>query len=106
MVAYLDKDSWEIADKIVEKMDQGRIHGKRIPTTFTFRFLHGCKSAAEKKERLLAYLHQNSTDGYKLAKKRSVHPQVGNWAANYRFNGAPFQGLNKNVNKTIIFASF
>lgn len=76
MIAYLDDDCWELADKIVEKMDQGRIHGKRTPTTFTFRFLHGCVSATEKKERLRAYLQENSTDGYKLPKKRSTHPQV------------------------------
>ena len=76
MVANLDKASWEIADKIVEKMDQGRIHAKRKPTSFTFRFLHGCKSAEEKKERLLVYLRENSTDVHTLPKKRSIQPKV------------------------------
>ena len=37
MVAYFDKDSWEIADKIVAKMDQGRVQGKRTATMVTFQ---------------------------------------------------------------------
>ena len=48
MVAYLDKGAWEIADQIVDKMERGKMHGKVIPTTLTFRVFSGCRPVVKK----------------------------------------------------------
>ena len=75
MVAYLDEGAWEIADQIVDKMERGKMHGKAIPTTFTFRFLSGCKTSGEKKERLLEYMRHNELEASRKHKKRAFHPE-------------------------------
>ena len=78
MVAYLDEGAWEIADQIVDKMERGKMHGKAIPTTFTFRFLSGCKTSGEKKERLLEYMRHNELEASRKHKK-------GHFIQNQRF---------------------
>ena len=77
-VAYLDDDCWEIVEKIVDKMRKGQIHGKKEPTTATFRFLKGSQDARGKKKLLEEYLKTNSTGPYHVAKKKSRKPKVSN----------------------------